>query len=70
MRTFNSQEFLLEVENLIKNNTAIAYEKNSMGNITRKKINVVIHIPPNLHEHIKQQKINRIYDLLNHKTSN
>ena len=31
-------QFLLEVENLIKNNTAIAYEKNSMGNITRKKL--------------------------------
>lgn len=40
-----------------------------MGNIAAKEINVVIHTPSNLHEYIKQQKVNKIYDILNHKTN-
>ncbi len=29
-----------------------------------KEINVIIHIPDNVNENIKRQKINRIYDIL------
>lgn len=30
-----------------------------------KKINVTIHVPDHLHERVRNQKINRIYDILN-----
>lgn len=54
---------------MINYDTATTYPKNNMGNIAAKEINVVIHTPSNLHEHIKQQKVNKIYDILNHKTN-
>ena len=46
-------------------NTAIATkDKNTIKPKVSKEINVVVHIPESIHERTRQQKINRIYDIL------
>ncbi len=34
-----------------------------------RKIRVTVHVPDHLHERVRQQKVNRIYDILNPKKS-
>lgn len=56
----------------MKYNTDTIFVKKNEDSTTQKdskEIRVVVHTPKNMHERIKQQKINRIYDILNHEVS-
>lgn len=51
----------------VSNTTLSKYIHSSATTRSRKAITVTIHIPDVVTENMKQEKINRIYDILNSK---
>ncbi len=58
------------IQNQITTNT-LSQETLNVKRITNtnEKIQVIIEVPESIHENIRQQKINRIYDILSSKVS-
>ena len=58
-----------EMNKTIDTNLIIQKESQTVKTGISTEIKVTVHVPEQLHERVRQQKINRIYDILNPKKS-
>lgn len=68
---FVRKPFAREVKKLKEHKASVADEKDVYTGKTcmSQQIKITVHLPKNISEDARRQKINRIYDILNPKTS-
>ncbi len=52
-------------QKIITTKNIVAGETFAVNDSVQKEIKVTVHIPSNVAQNIRQQKVNRIYDILN-----